>query len=279
VGDGGAVYVYVNEHDGKWKLQQQIAKPADDSASRFGLEPGTVALSGDTLVVGDSVDTFPTGGAWVYTRSRSTWTEQKKLTPSVKGNYFGTSVAVSGSQIVVGQTIKESTCALFCTGRGGIAYVYQGSGASWSQEAVLSNPANPFGNFGDAVAIDGNTAAVGEDFPNTNGASFPQAFVFQRVGTTTTWAEQAAVNDGKSGDFFGRSVSISGSRMVVGSSSAAYVFTSPAAGQWALQEELVQPSSCAAAPSNCNRFGNSVGVSGGTEIVGVGSAMDGRVYQ
>jgi hypothetical protein len=66
----------------------------------------SVALSGDTAIVGAEGNASFTGAAYVFVRSGSSWTQQQRLTSSSNtgGGYFGSSVAVSGDTVVVGSS-------------------------------------------------------------------------------------------------------------------------------------------------------------------------------
>ena len=111
--DSGAAYVFVLS-GGVW-AQQAYLKPATVGTTQvadvFG---GSVAVSGDTVVVGaDAEDSSTTGvngtpnesspqsgAAYVFTRSAGVWTQAAYLKPaavgtSQSGDRFGTSVAVS----------------------------------------------------------------------------------------------------------------------------------------------------------------------------------------
>ena len=139
------------------------------------------------------------------------------------------------------------------------------SGA-WSQQAKLtaSDPAED-DVFGDTVAISGKTAVVGAPFHNSDAGA---AYVFMRSGKT--WSQQAELtaSDGAANDEFGSSVAISGRIVVVGAPSkhsftgAAYVF-SRSGKAWSQQAELT-----ASDAVKQEEFGNSVGISGTTAVVG-----------
>lgn len=205
-----------------------------------------VAVSGDTAVVGASAaggtqsgDNQP-GAAHVYVRSGGTWTQQAVLTGSNPAvlNWFGNAVAIDGNTIVVGAPGE--------TGETGAAYVFTRSGTTWTQQARLK-ASNPHGGaaFGSAVAISGNTVAVGSAFPRakigfaslggwggengsatgvdgnesdlTAGAS-GAVYVFERQGAR--WHMQAYVKASNTGanDNFGSAVALSGDTLVVGAS-------------------------------------------------------------
>lgn len=117
-----------------------------------GCDPSSVAISGSTAVVGQSV--MPGTGrqsAWVYTDGSGGWSQYGTLTPS-KYNYgeFGASVAVSGDNVIVGSPHNDNV-------GNGAAYVFSEGPGGWSQDAKLPSKSQ---GFGDTVALDGATAAV-----------------------------------------------------------------------------------------------------------------------
>ncbi|MCB9679763.1 MAG: hypothetical protein H6737_31950 [Alphaproteobacteria bacterium] len=144
----------------------------------------SVSMDGTTLAVGaPGVDTAATNGGAVavYTNSGS-WAFQTYLFASdaVNNIGLGTSVAVLGDTLVSGapRTGNVNT---------GDAYVFTGSGASWSQQAKLSptNATSPAGSrFGSSVALRLNQIVVGayRHNPSFRGA----AYTYYRSGTTWT---------------------------------------------------------------------------------------------
>jgi hypothetical protein len=232
----------------------------------------SVALSGDTAVVGshldDDTDT-DSGSAYVFTRSGTTWTQQAKLTASdaAAADWFGISVAIDGDTIVVG--------ALFGEGAGadsGSAYVFTRSGTTWTQQAKLTaSDGEPVDEFGISVAIEGDTAVVGSHFDGDAGFFSGSAYVFTRSGTTWTQQAKLTASDAAALDRFGNSVALSGDTAVVGASfgdaafpdsGSAYVFTRSGT-TWSQQAKLTASDAAA-----LDRFGNSVALSGDTAVVG-----------
>jgi len=99
----GSAYVFTRSGT-TWMQQAKLTASDAAERDRFGR---SVAVSGDTAVIGANLDFFiskTSGSAYVFTRSGTTWSEQAKLTASdgVTGDFFGTSVAVSGDTVVVG---------------------------------------------------------------------------------------------------------------------------------------------------------------------------------
>jgi hypothetical protein len=216
----------------------------------------SVAVSGSTAVVGAPYAGY-TGAAYVFTKVGSTWSQQAVLTASdpVVGNDFGSSVAISGSTVVVGS--PGTTSGL------GSAYVFTGSGGSWSQQAEFTSP-NPSGadKFGYSVETSGSLVMVGADGQNVKTGA-----VYVYADNAGSWSEQAELlaSDGIPGDQFGWSMAISGSSLVVSAvrhnaNGAIYVFTD-VGGIWSQAAELA-----AADGANNDYFGDKVATDG-TRIV------------
>ncbi|MBL9117968.1 MAG: choice-of-anchor D domain-containing protein [Verrucomicrobiaceae bacterium] len=244
----GAAYVFVRS--GTTWSQQAYLKPAvspnqgDDS---FGY---SVAVSGDTVVVGAFMDDSSTtginstpnesatsaGAAYVFVRSGTTWSQEAYLKASqVNGNdNFGNSVAVSGDTVVVGSKGEDSsTTGINSTpnesaSAAGAAYVFVRSGTTWSQQAYLkASQVTASDNFGQSVAVDLNTVVVGaviegssttgiNSTPDEGASGAGAAYVFVRGGTT--WTQQAYLKASQvtGSDYFGISVAVSGDTVVVG---------------------------------------------------------------
>ena len=98
--------------------------------------------------------------------------------------------------------------------------------------------------FGASVSIDGNRALVGASAESICGPNSGAAYVFERDNEDEVWSQIAKLTPSScvSGDFFGRSLSISGDRAVVAASgsfpsrsasNAAYIYErNPETGDW-----------------------------------------------
>ncbi len=331
--DAGAAYVFVRS-GGVW-TQQAYLKPAAIGTTQAGDFFGySVAVSGDTVVVGalwedsnttgvnstpnDPSQFFDSGAAYVFVRSVGVWTQQAYLKPaavgtSQSGDYFGTSVAISGDTVVVGANFEaSSTTGVNSTPNesafeAGAAYVFVRTGTTWTQEAYLKPAAvgtsQAGDEFGTSVAVSGDTVVVGSRYedssttgvnstPNESATFAGAAYVFARsagVWTQQAYLKPAAVGTSQAGDEFGISVAISGDTVVVGASredssttgvngtpnesssrsGAAYVFVrSP--GAWTQQAYLKSSHPIGLIPGTRSGgiFGSSVAVSGNVVVVG-----------
>jgi len=178
------------------------------------------------------------GAAYVFIRNGSNWSQQAYLKASnaEAGDYFGASTAISGNTVVVGACGEKSSAtgvngnqADNSAGWAGAAYVFVHNDGTWSQQAYLKASNTEAGDwFGWSVSISGDTAVVGAygEASSATGVNGNQAdnsalnagaaYVFVR--SSDNWSHQAylkASNSG-AGDYFGRGVSVSGNKMVVG---------------------------------------------------------------
>ena len=264
----GSAYVFVRAASGSWTRQGKLI--ASDAAAEdyFGL---SVAVSGDIAVVGaygDDDAGDQSGSAYVFVRSGSVWSQQAKLTASdaAAGDYFGTSVAVSGETALIGANGDDEVGQ-----RSGAAYVFVQSEGIWSQQAKLTaSDATALDRFGYSVAVSGNTAIIGADEDCDAGDKSGSAYVFTRDGTGS-WTQQAKLNasDAAAYDHFGSSVAVSGYTTVIGAPSGdrgcgtAYVFTRDPSGSWTQQAKLT------ASDAAVERwFGCSVTASGDLALIG-----------
>ncbi len=289
-GGKGSVYLFVKGASG-WMTMTQTAKlTASDGVAgdEFGR---SVAVSGDTVVVGAPTSTFNPGAAYVFVKPVSGWagalSESAKLTASDRaaGDAFGTSVAASGDTVVIGAFGDD----IGANGNQGSAYVFVKPVTGWAgalnQSAKLT-AADGAGSdfFGVSVAIDGDAVVVGA-MGNDNGVKFDQGAVYVFVKPVSGWAgalNQSAkltASDGATVDRLGVSVAISGDSVVAGAigddigavfdHGSAYVFTKPAGG-WA--GALNQSAKLIASDGAfSDQLGGSVAVSGDTVVAGTPS--------
>ena len=196
----------------------------DAFGDRFG---GSVGISGTRVVVGASREDIGgtnAGRAYVYelTSGLPTLVATLDHPGGSLPSGFGQSVAISGPCLVVG-----AHTATPAPGGGfdveWVAYAYDfTSGTPTGPEVTLRNPV-PGTGFLDAEAIDGTRVVVGDDQDNTGAVNAGRAFVFDLTSSTPTVPVQMLNNPDpgrgewlSSGSYFGYSVAISGTRVLVG---------------------------------------------------------------
>ena len=126
-------------------------------------------------------------------------------------------------------------------------------------------------NFGQSVAVDGDTAVIGAHGDDDNGEGSGSAYVFTRSGGTWSEYQKLTASDGDVYDHFGGSVAMDGNTDIISAhgdddngegSGSAYVFTR-SGGTWSEQAKLL-----ASDGYTGDWFGSSVAVDGNTAIVG-----------
>jgi hypothetical protein len=106
--DAGSAYVFVRSGTSWMEEAKLTASDPGTCGGPFCTNFGySVSLSGDTAVIGDPDDDAGggnAGAAYVFVRSGTSWTEQKKLTASdaTASDFFGISVSLSGDATLVG---------------------------------------------------------------------------------------------------------------------------------------------------------------------------------
>lgn len=268
-GGEGAAYVFVRSGT-SWTQQAKLTASDAAFSDNFGY---SVEIHQDTIIVGaiNDDDINPNAGsAYIFHRTGTTWTQQGKLTAADcgPGDWFGYSVGISGDTATVGARYQDT----FGTDSGG-GYVFERSGTTWSLGSkLIATDAAAGDNFGDSVAIDGDTVIVGAYQPTIgNGA----AYVFYKPGTgwptNKTHDEKLVASDGALTDQFGTSVDIEGDIIVVGArladvaagdSGAAYVFKKESTG-WTEIDKLNASDGAA-----YDWFGRDIAIKNGTIIVG-----------
>jgi hypothetical protein len=249
-GSAGAAYVFTRT-GGAWSQQAYLKASNARAGALFG---ASVALSGDTLVVGspsessgasgvggNQADTSAglSGAAYVFTRAGSVWSQQAYLKASNTraGASFGAPVALSGDTLAVGSP-SESSAALGVNGNqadtsadlSGAVYVFTRVAGAWSQQAyVKASNTRTTAYFATSVALSGDTLAVGSpdeasgavgingDQADTSVFNAGAAYVFTRAAGA--WSQQAYVkaSNTRTTAYFGSSIAIFGDTLGVGS--------------------------------------------------------------
>lgn len=211
-----------------------------------------VAVDGDVAVAGGG------GKAFIYTRQATGWMQAAELQPPGSTGFgFGSSVAVDGDRIVVGDTDADEDDDGDETGA---AFVFEkDADGNWVKTAVLY-PSEAVGSkAGDSVAVAGDTILVGDPWGERFGEGRAYVYVQNDAGA---WVQQATLaphedTDGR----FGFSVGLSGDTALVGDweRNKASIFVRES-DTWSLQAEL--------AAQGASQLAWSVALDGGRALLG-----------
>lgn len=273
-------------------LERLEAADGDDS-SEFGY---AVDVWDDFMVVGTN-DSFESGTTYVFRRDQGTWAEvwrEKRPGPfgfkvAMEGEYlastnigrtyvFAKDAPAGESWSVVdsvdfGWTLAMSGDRILVTDGGLDARILTRDGNSWPVTASFSpGPYDASSLWGPSAAIDGDVAVIGAPADDERGADAGAAFVYRFNGTSWESDGKLTADDASPGDFFGRSVAVSGDRLVVGApfggpdpaDGSVYVFDYDG-DRWIQSARLLH---------SRGRFGFSVDVSGDEILAGAPIAGD-----
>jgi hypothetical protein len=124
--NNGAAYVFTRSGS-TWTQQQKLLASDAASSDTFG-QSVSLSADGNTAIIGapfeDASPNSNNGAAYVFTRSGTTWTQQKQILASDRqdSDYFGYSVAISsdGSTVIIGAHYEDTSLVT----QNGAAYVY-----------------------------------------------------------------------------------------------------------------------------------------------------------
>ncbi|MGA8838009.1 MAG: hypothetical protein WCF74_00430 [Candidatus Sulfotelmatobacter sp.] len=253
---------------GDWSELSKLM-PGHPYTFNFG---SSVAIAGDTVVVAAQNGYT---AAYVFVKTSAGWGSLPVAGLSVPPDtlVITGAIAIDGDTIVIGNTSGGA-------GYPSYAYVYVKPAGGWTAmlpTAVLTPSDTIDGCFGSSVAINGDTIVVGDVGGCLSGTSLGSAYIFVKPpggwvnGTQTA---KLTASDTVMTDFFGASVSISGSTVAVGAPQfqtepgKAYVYVQPASG-WA---DMTQTAELTASDAQAEfEVGFSVSVSGDNILAGAPS--------
>jgi hypothetical protein len=179
--DSGAAYVFTRTGT-VWSQQAYLKASNTNAADGFATN---LSLAGDTLVVAspgeDSSATgidgnqgdnsaSDSGGAYVFTRTGTVWSQQAYLKASNTdaADGFGSSVSLAGDLLAVGAKHEDSNATGIDGNQGdnsasdsGAVLVFRRDGGTWSQHAyVKASNSAAIDEFGASVAVSGDTVAA-----------------------------------------------------------------------------------------------------------------------
>ncbi len=232
----GSAYVFQKDQGGfdNWGFVMKLVASDPSVNDLFG---NSVAIDGDTVVVGawfgDGPAIDDTGAAYVFERDQGgadNWGQVKKLNGSGTdaSDSFGWSVDTRGDLIAVGAYSHDGGGT-----QQGAAYIFErdaGGADNWGEIKMLTAfDGSDFDFFARGIAIDGDILVAGADQdddanPANINCSSGSAYVFAKdQGGVDNWGfVKKLINPNgscgpPSGEFFGATVSISGTVIVASS--------------------------------------------------------------
>lgn len=269
-----------------------LTPPISSSAQYYGY---SVAISGQTIVVGAYLDKGQDGAAYVYERPITGWAttstaaELTVLEPTNFADRLGYSVDISGDTIILGAPRHGDNSSYW-----GTVFVYEKTTDTWqdsteSAQLKARSDGTPIEGFSENIAISNNTIVVGasvDDFKKTDSGSI---YIFEKP-LTGQWQDafedvQLSSPQPSISAKFGSSVAISSDTIVVGAlemdnpkavSGATYIFQRDKLGNWSNNSQYkTTPSSIEAG----DQFGKSVAVYGSNVLAAARTPSEAYIYK
>jgi len=188
----------------------------------------SVAIFGDYAIVGSPDESFIisdynakflAGAAYLYKYSQATnsWNLVQLISPEINDANFGTSVAIDANKIVIGAFDQDMNGDDSGSNHGAV-YIYENYTEGISTPIIISTVLeNTY--FGQSVAISNDRIIVGSPWGHTDtgaaGGNYGAAYVyFKEAGS---WTLKQQIISPELDTWFGKSVSISGDYLAIGS--------------------------------------------------------------
>lgn len=297
--NGYGIHLYQRKGD-QWSKVSQLQIP-DSTPRPLGEDFGTIMdMDENRLIVGvpwnpclvaifdDGACTLDPmkqkGRVFVFERSQDEWKLAHTLfAPGAdNSNGFGQAVSLTGSRIVVGESMdpfcerySEAKDLPICQDSGKV-HVFDFDGTAWQHQATLESPAVPQdSSFGSSVSHEGSTLVVGAPaeqeccMPPARSGVIPtprSTVPYAQAGaahvythSSTGWIHHRRLVSAfmRSGSQFGRAVGVRGKRVVVGSSNEHGLCRNGFNAVNAFAQVLVEPSfHCQGSPLETFYFEN-----------------------
>jgi hypothetical protein len=270
--DEGAVFVYHRPVGGWSGTLTETARLSVSAPNPFDGAEGlgrSVAIEGDVIVAGADLYDFAgpnsnEGAAFVYLKPPGGWSgtqvEAARLqaaaaNPVNPAVHLGQAIALSGDTVIVGAELYDLVGA---SSDEGVAFVYVRPPGGWSGtlseaaqlRAATPNPHNSDEFFASAVAIDGDSVAVGARSYDLSAATSSEGALFLYAKPAAGWSgiqtEDTLITatDAALVDELGSSVALQGQDLVAGAhradigvlvdAGAAYAFILPGPNGYAV---------------------------------------------
>ncbi len=260
----GAAYIY-EKAGGEWTLSAKVSTPQSNYAfegASFGcsvaVDNGVVMVGADGYT-GGSPAVIGKGYVFVFEKGSGSWTQQVRLEDpaGTDNDEYGTAITIKSGYAYIGKPGKNA----------GEVMIYKKDASSWTYVTRVRG-ASKGDRFGECLATDGSTLAVGAPFDNTDaGADAGSVSVFRKSAEVWTSEATLTATDAVSRDYFGSSVAIQGSRLLIGairgynSYGCGYIFEKTT--QWSQKTRLIPYHT-----STDGRSGHCVALVGDTVWVG-----------
>jgi len=199
----GAAYIY----DSNGNFIKKIQAPDKEMGDYFGY---SVSISGDRIIVGASYEDTggeSTGAAYIYD-SNGNYIKKIQAPDKEAGDTFGRAVDINGNRTIIGAHDEDTGGS-----KTRAVYIYDNNGNFIKK--IQAPDKETEDTFGWSLDISANRIIVSSPLEDTGGEDAGAVYIYDTNGN---FIKKIQAHDKKAGDLFGRSVSTSGNRIVIGAS-------------------------------------------------------------
>lgn len=230
IAQAGAVYIYKNNGDDTWVLEQKITASDREFGAWFGFD---VAIEGNRIVVGCGRNSYDVNGenfqhragaAYIFEKDvTNVWNQVAKVVAPDRAteDRFGYAVSINGDYASVGAYNEdEDENGNNTISSAGAVYVYKReNNGNWSFQQKLVPTTRPDNSewLGWSLDMDSEYIVAGAIAADEPSASSGAVYIFKRdVNDTWNEVDKLTATDGIQGEWFGYDVAIQDDRILVG---------------------------------------------------------------
>ncbi len=175
-----SVYIFAVD-SGNWTQQARLVGANSKLGDVFG---SSVAIDGNHALVGaylDDSEGQDAGAVFAFAFNDTSWSEVGRLSAedSTAKTFFGKSVALSGSNAIIGASGADIVGVNKTLTDVGAAYLFKYVDSLWSQsQKIQAEDATAFDQMGASVAIDSTMSIMGASGVDDNGSNSGAAYTY-----------------------------------------------------------------------------------------------------
>jgi len=293
IAQAGAVYIYKNNGNDNWELEQKITASDREFGAWFGYD---VAIQDNRIIVGCGRNSYDVdgqnfqhraGAGYIFERDdQNVWSQVAKVVAPDRAteDRLGYAVSISGDYVSIGAYLEdEDENGNNTISAAGSIYVYKrDTNGVWNFQQKLVSAVRPNNNeyLGWSLDMDDDfilAGAIAADEPNSSTGA---VYVFKR-DANDIWnqVDKLIAGDGVQGENFGYDVAIQNDRILIGAyqdytvinntqnihGSLYYYLKDATADTWSLQQKVLASNW---QNPDINNFGISVDLDGDDALVG-----------
>ena len=206
----------LGEQKSSWIFKQKLIASDGAYQDKFGY---SVSLSDNRVLIGAPDDDAgsSSGSAYIYDYDGSSWSLNDKLVANDGAMFdkFGYSVSLLGNRVLIGAYEDKDEIDSYQLGS---AYIYDYVAGNWLlNQKLVADDSIDLGYFGYSVSLSADKALIGAYQDNGLDTNSGSAYLYDFDGNDWVLDQKLLAEDGATGDQFGRSVSLSGDRVLIGS--------------------------------------------------------------